>query len=74
MPENNGGVNCEKCGGRKSGGCPLSSNGRKLPLKRMKRNQNELMNSKNFSIAQTLQHPTFSIIKLANDFRNRRRA
>lgn len=43
IPENNGGVNWEKCGGRNKGGCPLSINGRKLPLKRIemrKLNQN----------------------------------
>lgn len=33
IPENNGGVNWEKCGGRNSGGCPLSSKGRKFALK-----------------------------------------
>lgn len=43
IPENSGGVNCEKCGGRKRGGplCPLSIIGLKFPLNVRKKKESD---------------------------------
>lgn len=53
MPENSGGLNWEKWGGKKSGGCPLSNNGRKFPLQRRK-NQHEIKRKSKLLNCQSL--------------------